>query len=77
MQNNFLRIFVFCKRQNKPIFLIKLEPKNNYIKSASVLAKILRNKCGSKCETRIHENDSKILKVWNHCTNAIKYFEYF
>jgi len=34
--------------------------------SGSVLAKILRNKCGSKCETRIHENDSKILKVRNH-----------
>jgi len=30
--------------------------------SGSVLAKISRNKYGSKCETRIHKNGSKILE---------------
>jgi len=42
-----------------------------------VFAKFSRNTCGRKCKTRIHENDSKILEVRNHCTKIIEYFVYF
>ncbi len=74
---------VECKAMRKDFFSgfsvfakdkTKFFPYSNL--NSKILTKILRNKCG-KCETRIHENDSKILEVQNHCTKIIEYFEYF
>jgi hypothetical protein len=75
MRKDFFSGFsIFAKDETKFFPYLNLNPKLN---RASVLTKISRNKWGSKCETWIHENDSKILEVRNHCTKIIEYFEYF
>ncbi len=73
-KTRFSGFLCFAKDETDLFSYSNLNPKIN---SGSVLAKVLQNKCGSKYETRIHENDLKILKVRNHCTEIIKYFEYF
>ena len=69
-KTGFSGFLCFAKDERYFFSYSNLDPK---IHSASILAKISRNKCGSKCETRIHENDSKILEVRNHCTKIFKF----
>ncbi len=75
MRKDFFFTFLCFAKDKKVVFpYLNLNLKIN---GASVLAKILQNKCGSKCKTQIHKNDSKILEVQNHCTKIIEYFQYF
>ncbi len=67
-KTGFSGFLCFAKDETDLFSYSNLNPKIN---SGSVLAKVSRNKCGSKCETRIHENEFENTQVWNHCTKII------
>ncbi len=60
MRKTFFSVFLcFAKDETDFLPYSNIDSKKY---SGSVLAKISRNKYGNKCETRIHENGSKILE---------------
>jgi len=74
MRKTFFFVFLCFAKDETDFF-----PYSNLhskINSGSVLAKVSRNRCGSKCGTQIHKNDSKILEVRNHCTKVFKNNDY-
>ena len=63
MQKDFISAFsCFVKFETDQFSKSNLNPKIN---SASVLAKILQKKYGSKCKTQIHKNDFENTRLWN------------
>jgi len=63
MRKEIISVFsCFAKDETKFFSYSNLHSK---MYSGSVLAKFSQNTCGRKCETQIHENDLKILEVWN------------